>query len=273
MFTWGQAVPDPTIAGYRWLLDTTADTVPSPLNLGMDITTTYADLPDGTYYFHVRAVNAADAWSDTTHFQLKVDANAPQGQIVFDPPAPKGTGWYNTPVTLTLVSNDGNGSGLQAVTYSNNGGFTWQSYTAPLVLGTDISGTVYQFRMTDLTSKTGLTATNPINIDLTAPTTPTSIDCWLAGDCVAAIISNTQGNQALQLSGRAADLLSGVRGVEIQIDGGSWMAAGQVIDGKWSLELLNVLGAGSSSVFNKLLAASLVRQSILRMMKTLTLAS
>lgn len=242
--SWSVPGPGPAAAGYRWLLDTTAATEPSPLDVGVATTKTFQDLPDGVYYFHVRAFSDGGAWGPTARFELKIDADAPQGKVTLTPPAPNAGAWYNTPVTISLDASDGRGSGLQAVQYSSNDGATWLPYVAPLVHNTNANGINYRFRMTDVLGHTTFAETGPLYIDLGAPSTPVNPTCFLTGQCTARLATNAQGNQVVEISGPATDALSGVRNVEARINGGSWLGVGDVIAGKFTAQLLNEVGAG-----------------------------
>ena len=58
-------------------------------------------------------------------------------------------GWYSTPVTVTLTTDDTNdGSGIARVEYSLDSGVTWRTYTAPFVIDHDGATTV-QYHATD----------------------------------------------------------------------------------------------------------------------------
>ena len=60
------------IAGYSYILDGTADTIPDDTLEGVLTEKKYSNLPEGTYYFHIKAKDNAGNWSETTHFTLNI---------------------------------------------------------------------------------------------------------------------------------------------------------------------------------------------------------
>jgi large repetitive protein len=59
------------------------------------------------------------------------------------------SGWYSTPVTVTLTANDGaDGSGINKIEYSLDNGATWQTFSTPFVISQDGKTTV-KFHATD----------------------------------------------------------------------------------------------------------------------------
>jgi hypothetical protein len=73
-FTWGQPAGDTAaLEGYRFQLDQTPDTVPPELGTVSTSTHTFANLPDGVYYIHVRALGKDGTWSETAHREVRID--------------------------------------------------------------------------------------------------------------------------------------------------------------------------------------------------------
>ncbi len=103
-FTWTQPAGDPAvIAGYSWQLDGTPDAAPGQRIKGQAIEVTFPQLQDGIWHMHVRAASDGSQWSDTAHRAIRVDANAPQVELVVDPAWPTGNnGWYVNPLTVTV---------------------------------------------------------------------------------------------------------------------------------------------------------------------------
>jgi hypothetical protein len=64
------------VTGFSFTIDQVSDTNPDDISEGLDISTSYANLPDGTWYFHIKAENA-NGWSDVTHFVIHIDTTAP----------------------------------------------------------------------------------------------------------------------------------------------------------------------------------------------------
>ncbi|MEZ4768049.1 MAG: discoidin domain-containing protein [Caldilineales bacterium] len=99
-FTWTQPAGDPAvIAGYSWQLDGAPDTATGERIKGLANEVTYPQLTDGIWHMHVRAASDGGQWSGTAHRAIRVDANAPQVELVVDPAWPTGNnGWYVTPL-------------------------------------------------------------------------------------------------------------------------------------------------------------------------------
>ncbi|NIT03757.1 hypothetical protein GTO10_02375 [Candidatus Saccharibacteria bacterium] len=75
--------------GFSYTLNQNPTDTPDDTATGTESSKTYTDLPDGVHYFHVKA-RKENAWSNTAHFRIQVDATAPEAfEIVSDPPADK----------------------------------------------------------------------------------------------------------------------------------------------------------------------------------------
>ncbi|MFX1411599.1 MAG: LamG-like jellyroll fold domain-containing protein, partial [Promethearchaeota archaeon] len=213
-FTWAQPVGDPaTVTGYRWYLDHAATTVPDPIHLGLTTTVTYQDLPDGLWYLHLRARGDGDEWGDTAHRALRIDVDPPQVTLALDPPAPTGNAsWYNTPLTVTVVTTDGTGSGVAAVEVSTDG-VTWTPYTAPLSFPTDTPTTTLWARATDVAGHVSTPVSATFKVDVTPPSSKVEIGGQTFGVYIAHVVTDTLGNQHLVLAGHITDTLSGRAGM------------------------------------------------------------
>jgi gliding motility-associated-like protein len=66
--------------GYSWLLDNSENTVPKDAKITEE-THFERELPDGLWYFHIRAVDNAGNWSETTHYRVKIDTTPPTAQL------------------------------------------------------------------------------------------------------------------------------------------------------------------------------------------------
>jgi hypothetical protein len=78
-------------AGYSYAVDTSATTVPDTVSDGT--TASYGTTKaEGTWYLHVRAVDAAGTWGPTAHYRFTVDTTAPAAPAVTSPDFP-GDGW------------------------------------------------------------------------------------------------------------------------------------------------------------------------------------
>jgi len=216
---WAQPAGDPaTVAGYHWLLDRKAGTVPYEENFGLTKTDTHENLSDGVWYMHVRAVSSDGQWSDTAHRAIQVDTNPPELTLVVDPPASSGDdGWYIRPATVTLTATDGKGSGVAKLEYSTNG-TTWQPYTAPLVFSSDTAGTTVYARATDIAGLVSDPVSTLFKIDRTAPNSHVTGGAG-AGAYVAEVVTNALGNEELLLASAVKDDASTISSMNVAWDG------------------------------------------------------
>ena len=73
-FRWAAPVDPSGIAGYSWVLDAAADTVPPEKITGLELSAQFADLEPGHHVFHVRAWDGAGNWSAPTHVPFDLQA-------------------------------------------------------------------------------------------------------------------------------------------------------------------------------------------------------
>jgi len=66
------------VTAYSRVLDQNPTTVPTATGGTTTTSVSYSDVADGTWYFHVRAKDAADNWGPATHFRINVDTTGPQ---------------------------------------------------------------------------------------------------------------------------------------------------------------------------------------------------
>ena len=215
---WTQPPGDPaTIAGYNWLLNQSADTIPYETNFGLTTTDTHDQLADGVWYMHVRAVSDGGQWSDTAHRAIRVDTNPPTVALTLDPAEATGEdGWYVTPVTVAASATDGTGSGVASVEVSTDGA-TWQPYVEALHFEEETPGTTVYARATDHAGLVSEPVTTTLKIDRTRP------DSHVAGGdgpgaYVAGVFTNTLGNEVLALAGAVHDDLSGLSSMNLVYD-------------------------------------------------------
>jgi len=254
VFNWAQPAGDPAaVDGYRWYLDHTADTVPSPVSLGLTNTVTYEGLSDGLWVLHLRAKDASGEWSEAAHRAVRVDTRPPQVTISLNPPRPVDNGgWYKTPVTATVTATDPStssgqaGSGVQGIEVSADG-LAWQPYTAALVFDRASRHTELWARATDGVGHVSEPISVTFAIDLDMPNSYYP-GCWEPdGGCAAEVITDTMGNQRLHLAGLLGGSLSGVQGVGIQINDQMWTAANEIVGTRWAYTSTTDLGAGCYS--------------------------
>ncbi|MFK0285618.1 DNRLRE domain-containing protein [Streptomyces sp. NPDC090499] len=111
-----------TAAGYSYQVDSTTETVPDTT---VDTTTPNCSVtePEGTWYLHVRAVDASGVWGPAAHYRFTVDTTAPAAPTVgsTDYPTDAWTGDSDLPGTFTITSKDAR---LAKVSYTLDNGTT-----------------------------------------------------------------------------------------------------------------------------------------------------
>lgn len=80
-FNWTAPSDLSGIAGYSYLIDQSSLTVPDTTVDTTENSESYANLADGTWYFHVRAKDNAGSWGSTDHYAVKIDTTPPVAQI------------------------------------------------------------------------------------------------------------------------------------------------------------------------------------------------
>jgi hypothetical protein len=115
VFSWIADDPSPSsgIAGYSCVLDDSNSTIPDTSMDGTGTSKFYTDIPDGTYYFHVRAIDNASNCGDTGHFgPIHIESIPPIADAGFDKYVAPGT----------IVTFNGSGSSDNSGTIAN---YTW----------------------------------------------------------------------------------------------------------------------------------------------------
>jgi hypothetical protein len=80
-FQWTTPYDLSGIAGYSYSIDHLSATVPDEIVDTTSNSKSYADLVDGTWYFHVRAVDNADNWGAAGHYKVNMDTAFPFAHI------------------------------------------------------------------------------------------------------------------------------------------------------------------------------------------------
>ncbi|MBN1898654.1 MAG: exo-alpha-sialidase, partial [Spirochaetes bacterium] len=66
------------IKGFSYIMDRNEDTEPDIINYNFsEFHIDFADLEDGTHWFHLRAVDNNNNWSDTAHYRINIDTKGP----------------------------------------------------------------------------------------------------------------------------------------------------------------------------------------------------
>ena len=160
---------------------------------------------DGTWYFHVRAGDAAGNWGPPVHKKIMIDATPPV--TTDDAPAT----WSKTPVTVHFTAGDA-GSGVAGTQYKLDAG-AWTSGTQVTVSSDGVHTLLY--RSTDVAGSVEANKSCTVRIDATAPVT--------ADDAVTAW---TKGPVTVRFT--AADAGAGVAGTQYNLDAAGWTSGTQV---------------------------------------------
>jgi len=86
-FSWNIVESYSGVDGYNWVIDQSETTVPGELKMTDVNHTDIKELSDGIWYFHIRALDKAGNWSDTSHYKLKIDATPPTAQVKISGPS------------------------------------------------------------------------------------------------------------------------------------------------------------------------------------------
>ena len=175
----------------------------------------FAGKADGTWYFHVRAVDSSGVGGPTATCQVNIDTIAPvtTGSGLS---ANATSGWTNAP-KVTLSATDAS-SGVAATYYTVDGG-TRQTYAAPFGIATAGSHTV-AYWSTDNAGNVENAHTGYVNIDTTAPQT----------SAIGLQSANNTGwsASAVPVTFSATDSQSGLAATYYTIDGGAVQLYGGV---------------------------------------------
>ena len=81
------------VTGYSFMLDHNPMSTPDEVADTGD--GTYADLPDGLWYFHCRAKGGSGIWGPASHYEIRIDTTPPEISITY----PQSNLWYTEPIT------------------------------------------------------------------------------------------------------------------------------------------------------------------------------
>lgn len=73
IFNWSE---EAGVDGYSYVLDRLPLTLPDNISEGLSESVEYADVPDGTHYFHIKAL-AGNVWGGITHYAVNIDKTPP----------------------------------------------------------------------------------------------------------------------------------------------------------------------------------------------------
>ncbi len=172
-FTWTTPSDAGGIGGYSYVLDGLATTIPDTTADAAGNTKTYSSIPDGTWYFHVRAKDNAGNWGTVDHYRVQIDKTAPTfGSVAVSPtPAKQGAAVSITfTASETLAANPTVTVNSHAASYSSKSGNNYTySYT---VLSSDSDGAAaIAISGADRAGNAGSgSSTSALTVDKTPPT-------------------------------------------------------------------------------------------------------
>ncbi|HET6475023.1 MAG TPA: Ig-like domain repeat protein [Thermoleophilia bacterium] len=204
-FEWTVSADESGVYGYSFLIDESLHTVPDARTTGTDPNWTSPGQGDGTWYFHVRAADAAGNWGPMARLRVKIDTTGP---VTSD----DATGaWSQTPVTVNLSAVDA-GAGVAGTAYKIDEG-DWVSGTQ-LTVSTEGNHAI-TYRSTDVLGNVESDQNTTAKIDQTPPSTT---DDGPSGWDKAPVV----------VKFAATDAISGVASTAYRVDGGDWMQGSQV---------------------------------------------
>ena len=161
------------VAGYACVLDQTSGTVPAATVTTEATSASFPSRADGTYYFHIRAVDNAGNGGPPSQYVVKIDSTPP---ITTAPglASTAGSSWSSaTPRPVSLAAGD-TGSGLLATYYTLDSGGQ-QTYTSPLSISGEGLHTVTYWSL-DTAGNIEQPHTGFVGIDTTPPTVSDNSD-------------------------------------------------------------------------------------------------
>ncbi|MBI4778013.1 Ig-like domain repeat protein, partial [Candidatus Desantisbacteria bacterium] len=212
------------LAGYSYQLDQGSSTIPNDSIEGTNTAYIHnVPLADGTYYFHIKAMDSAGNWSNASHYRIMIDTKSPVGtSFISSSSHPDQSKWYavNTPPSLTWTIFSDDASGLAGYSYQLDqdsgtilngtitGTNTAYTHNVPLTDG------IYYFHVKAGDSAGNWSNTNnyKIQVDITPPDVP-----------VISSISHPDSSKwyaanILSITWTAQDNLSGLAGYNYQLD-------------------------------------------------------
>ena len=182
------------IVGYSYVLDQNTGTTPDTIYDTTGLSASYVGISDGTWFFHVRALDSAGNWGPAGHYQINIDTATPNapGSVIEDNPDVDDD--YDGAVTVEWPAVPDTGSGIEyELEICVNGGLgvgvpcgsSWVAVDSNLVGTlyphapggyTDGNQVRYRVRATNGVGTPGLwTTSDGMTIDSQTPATPASV--------------------------------------------------------------------------------------------------
>ena len=170
------------VSGYSYILDQNASTLPDTSVDTQGNTVSYSGLADGTWYFHVRAVNSANNWGPAAHFRINIDRDTPAAPTSITEESPDVQWDADGSVTVywSAVTDTGSGITYRLEQQVNGGSWTLvisTTSTSRLVSGLgDGQTALFRVRATNgVPLSSDWTTSNGVTIDMSTPGTPAGV--------------------------------------------------------------------------------------------------
>ncbi len=118
LFTWMTPSDPSGILGYSYTIDHYSSTTP---DTSVDTTRnskSYANVEDGTWYFHVRAQDKVENWGSADHYRVNIDTTNPPAPIIASSTHPNEDIWYNNNDPLFTWMTPSDPSGILGYSYT-----------------------------------------------------------------------------------------------------------------------------------------------------------
>ena len=172
-FTWTTPSDVFGLAGYSYVIDGSGTTIPDTTVDATGNSKSYSSIPDGTWYFHVRAKNNAGIWGAADHYRAQIDMTSPTFSSIAASPSLAKQGAAVTitfTASETLAANPAVTVNNHAASYSSKSGNSYTYSYAVLSSDPDGAATV-AISGTDRAGNPGAgTSTSALAVDKTAPT-------------------------------------------------------------------------------------------------------
>ncbi|MBI1929482.1 T9SS type A sorting domain-containing protein, partial [Candidatus Poribacteria bacterium] len=183
---WNVGTPTPTLprgqggglsgmAGYSFVLDQKPTTLPDERIDGLQPQLT-TNLADGIWYFHLRAQSNTGLWSETAHYEIRIDTHPPEVTITL----PRGGEWFRKAINEYAGEMRDELSGIDETTLEYRyAGLDWKPFVNEASSGwldtdelphvTQASGTPLQVRVRDRAGNVGMSEERLIRVDVEPP--------------------------------------------------------------------------------------------------------
>ena len=221
--------------------------------LTVPFTAAYSGLADGTWYFHVCAVDKAGVAGPPSQVAVHIDTTPPTITPANAAPAPNAAGWNDGDVVVTLHASDAGGSGVRATQYAVSGSNAWTDadaddrFTVPGPADHSNDGVhTYDWRAVDNAGNDSALGTVAVAIDTTPPLTqaaagdgrPLDATTWHAGPLSVSLAAS----DPTAADGSSSGMLGGPATTQYSTDGGeTWQTGTSLVFPRWKR------GGGSGS--------------------------